>query len=135
MRASGAPMHTWMPPPKPMCCAAFSRPTSNVSGRSNTRGSRFAAPNSSAIFAPRGILEFSCRSIRRLRRLVGDVELVHLHHPVRPLEQVAVPIERHAEQPADDGDRVRLRIVVEQLQLALLRERFQQLSGEFARRL
>ena len=32
MRASGAPMQTWMPPPKPMCSAAFSRETSKAIG-------------------------------------------------------------------------------------------------------
>ncbi len=47
-------MHTWIPPPKLMCSAAFGAPTSNVSGASNTRGSRFAEPNSSESFSPRG---------------------------------------------------------------------------------
>ena len=45
MRASGAPMQTWMPPPKPMCSAAFGRPTSRTSGSAKKRGSRLAKPN------------------------------------------------------------------------------------------
>src|SRR5437773_374710 len=128
-RARGAPMQTWIPPPKPMCCAAFSRAASNSSGRSNTRGSRFAEPKSMATFAPRGI------AVRRLRVLERDVELVHLHHPVRPVEEIAMPIERHAEQTADDGDRVRLGEVVQELHLARLGERLEQPGRELVGRL
>src|SRR5439155_7253751 len=68
--------------------------------------------------------------IRRLRGLDWDLELVHLHHAVRPVEQVAVTVERHAEHAADDRDRVRLRVVVEELHLARLGERLEQLARE-----
>jgi hypothetical protein len=49
-----------------------------------------------------------------LRR--GGVELVHLHHRVRPVEEVAAAVGRHAEQPADDRDRVGLGEVAQQLE-------------------
>src|ERR1051326_9089136 len=49
---------------------------------------------------------------------------------MRPVEEVAVPVERYAEHAADDRDRVRLRVVVEQLHLAVLGERLQQLQRE-----
>ena len=68
-------------------------------------------------------------------RFVRNVELVHLHHAVRPVEQVAVTIERNAEHPADDGDRVRLRVVVEELHLTRLGERLEQLAGKLVGRL
>ena len=59
------------------------------------------------------LLKLCSGLIRSLRGLEWDLELVHLHHAVRPVEQVAVTIERDAEHPADDGDRVRLREVAE----------------------
>ncbi len=48
-------MQTWMPPPKPMCSAAFARPTSSRSGSAKTRGSRLAEPKSIETTSPRGI--------------------------------------------------------------------------------
>ena len=46
-----------------------------------------------------------------------------------------MPVERYAEHPADDGDRVRLGVVVEELHLAGLRERQEQVTGQLASRL
>ena len=236
-------MQTWMPPPKPMCSAAFARPTSSRSGSSKTRGSRLAAPNSIETTSPRGIgtpatstpssstqrskswsggsqrissstavaaarprpttsrahspgwrssartplpsvlTVASCPAfsstttvetisssesrppstrastsarhevvarraaalldqlehvVAELRgRRVADaacssrrVELVHLHVPVRPVEQVAVAVGGHAEQPADQRDRVRLREVVEQVETTALEAAVEQLARE-----
>ena len=53
-RASGAPGHVWTPWPNAMCCRAFARSTSNSSGRSKRRGSRFAAPLSTITVVPGG---------------------------------------------------------------------------------
>ena len=243
-------MQTWMPPPKPMCSAAFARPTSSRSGSAKTRGSRLAEPNSIEITSPRGIgvpadldavlehpaleqlerrvppdqlLDRSCgcdlarheplpllavaqqradavaervhgrfvpgvqqhddgrddlvvgelpavdprsderahhvvarraaplldqpehvvaelggRLRGRLRLLLGRVELVHLHVTMGPVEQVAVAIGRHAEQPADQRDRVRLREVVEEVEAvareAVVEELVRELLGRFAQR-
>ena len=71
--------------------------------------------------------------VRRARSLERDLELVHLHHSVRPVEQVTVTVERHAEHAADDRDRVRLRVVVEELHLTRLGERLEQLAREIMR--
>ena len=54
------------------------------------------------------------------------VELVHLHHRVRPVEQVAPAVGGDAEEPADDRDRVRLGEVAQQIEPAV----GQQLVGE-----
>jgi hypothetical protein len=48
---------------------------------------------------------------------------------VRPVEQVAVAVERHPQHAADDRDRVGLRVVVEQLRLTGFGERLEQLAG------
>ena len=79
------------------------------------------------------LLKLRSGRVRRVRSLEWDLELVHLHHAVRPIEQVAVTVERHAEHAADDRDRVRLRVVVEELHVARLGERLEQLTRECVR--
>src|SRR5439155_12342114 len=81
------------------------------------------------------VLELSCGTVGSRGRLDRDVELVHLHHAVRPVEQVAMAVEWDAEHPADDGDRVRLRVVVEQLHLAGFGQRLEQLARQVVCRL
>ena len=75
-----------------------------------------------------------CR-VRRGRRVGRHVELVHLDHAMRPVEQVALAVERHPEHPADDRDRVRLGVVVEKLHLAGFGQRLEQLPRKLLRRL
>ncbi len=70
----------------------------------------------------------------RLGLLLGRVELVHLHVPVRPVEQVAMAVGRNAEELADQRDRVRLREVVEEVEAAALETRVEQLACERLRR-
>ena len=81
------------------------------------------------------VAELGGRARRRLRLLLGRVELVHLHVTVRPVEQVAVAIGRHAEQPADQRDRVRLREVVEQIEAAAFEAVVEELGRELLGRL
>ena len=235
-------MQTWMPPPKPMCSAAFPRSMSKRSGSGNTLGSRFAEPNSSASFWPCGTgpardldpvlehpaleeLEWGSQRIssstaragvtspatrrshssrmaqqgtdsvaegvhgRLVARVqehddrrddlglgqaptidaclheggdhvvarltatpldqiqhvaaelsgrlggsrglrVGRVELVHLHHRVRPVQEVAPPVGGYPEHPADHADRVRLGIVPQELHATALRIRLEQLARQ-----
>ncbi len=63
----------------------------------------------------RVVAERRCRRIRRDGLLLGRVELVHLHHRVRPVEEVAMVVGRDAEPRADEADRVRLGEVVEEV--------------------
>ena len=53
-RASGAPRQRWGPAPNERCSWALARRRSNSSGRSNTSGSRFAAPMQTRMSAPAG---------------------------------------------------------------------------------
>ena len=73
--------------------------------------------------------------IRGDRLLLGRVELVHLHHRVRPVEEVALAVARHAEPRADQADRVRLGEVVEQVHAPPARERLEELPRETRGRL
>jgi hypothetical protein len=54
---------------------------------------------------------------------------------MRPVEQVAAAVGRHAEQPADDGDRVRLGVVAEQVEPARRQELRRELGARRAQRL
>ena len=76
------------------------------------------------------VAEGGGRGIRPHRLLFGRIELVHLHHRVRPVEEVAMPVAGHPEPPADEGDRVRLGEVVEEIHVAALDERVEELAGE-----
>ncbi len=71
---------------------------------------------------------------RRRGRVDRNVELVHLHHPVRPVEEVAMAVERDPQHATDDGDRVRLRIVVQELHLTGRSQRLQELACELTSR-
>ena len=79
-------MQTWMPPPKPMCSAAFARPTSRRSGVLED-----------ARVAVRGAEEHRDHLAARDRR-AGDLDAV-LEHPA--LEQLQRRIE--ADQLLDRG--------------------------------
>ena len=73
--------------------------------------------------------------VRSACLLLGRVELVHLHHRVRPVEEVAVPVDRHSEPLADECDREGLRELVDHVEACTLDQRVEQLARELRGRL
>ena len=108
----------------------------------STRASTSADTMSSRGLARRSAMRPRTYSLELRRGVVcggcdfgRHVELVHLDHAMRPAEQVAMAVERHSQHPADHRDGVRLRVVVEELHLARLGQRREQLARKLLRRL
>ena len=91
IRASGAPMQTWMPPPKPMCSAAFSR--ADVEGVGVGEHARVAV----------GRAEEQRDLLAARDGLAGDLDAV-LEHPALEQLERGVP----ADQLLDGGGRLDL---------------------------
>ena len=91
----------------------------------SSRGDRRRSAMSSSVKSRK-----AAAAVRRHRLLLGRVELVHLHHRVRPVEEVAMVVGRHSQPLADEPDPVRLGEVVEKVHASLLEERIEQLLGE-----